>query len=207
MVGWDSWPGGGGGCCCCCCCCSCWGGGGILLLGPGETGTDLVSKKQKKNFSLIGNTSALLQVITSIIAAWAVVTVAFGFRNLIALLRIIERRVACLMVTRRRWWWGLGRTGHLRIFHWIGATSSYGSSGIVMIIRSLAIRMSVLRSILVFFSWKGHGIEIIRLMTICEVAGFYRSSLDRRILDHNRGNLHLIVRKGCSGDIDPPGSD
>lgn len=93
-------------------------------------------------------------LVTSIISAWSVVAVTLSLRNLVAFLRVVERRVACLMVSWR--WW----RRRLRRSIWIdfdGANTSPSdwATGVVVVVWRWSVRTAILGAVLVFLSAVG----------------------------------------------------
>lgn len=92
--------------------------------------------------------------VTSIISARSIVAVTLSLRNLVAFLGVVERRVASLVVSRRRWWRRLG--GSIRIdLDGANASSSDRSTGVVVVVWRRRVRSAVLGAVLVFFGAVG----------------------------------------------------
>lgn len=118
-------------------------------MGPGETGTDFVST-EKTVSSLVFRQTFIIFSVTSIISARSIIAVTLSLRNLVAFLGVIERRVASLVISRRRWWRRLGRSIRIDL-DGANASSSDRSTGVVVVVWRRSVRSTVLGSVLVFF--------------------------------------------------------
>lgn len=116
---------------------------GNRLCFYGKMVSSLVFLKKNMNFQ-----------VTSIISARSIIAVTLSLRNLVAFLGVVERRVASLVVSRRRWWRRLGRSVRIDL-DGANASSSDRSTGVVVVVWRRRVGSTVLGAVLVFFGAVG----------------------------------------------------
>lgn len=110
---------------------------------------------RKKTVSLLVFIKTFMNFqVTSIISARSIVAVTLSLRNLVAFLGVVERRVASLVVSRRRWWRRLGGSVWIDL-NGANASSSDRSTGVVVVVWRRCVRSAVLGAVLVFFGAVG----------------------------------------------------